>query len=426
MTFTRLALVSLVSLSFIVPSFAQGKKGVLATKTLRTTRRQQAEEIVGYFPQWGIYNRRYVPLDLIKSGSIKTLTQLDYAQANIKDNACIVADPQADVNIAYKAEDSIDGIADEPDAPLRGNFHQLQLLRKRYPGLRILVSIEGQKSLFEEAAKPQNRVAFVHSCIARFLEGHIAPGIEAPQLFDGIDVDWEYPNADNAQDFYALMAEFRRQMNAVRWKSGATRAGTTQRGFTLSIASPAGRKNITPINWGLVAESVDQIGVMNYDYQGPWSHDTGFNAPLTSSDPHMETVATTLDAYIAAGAPPRQLLMGLPFYAYQWHNVPEGSNHGLVSHGDAIRGNLNQSTAVSLMQNEDAKLYRDPVSQSPWIYDGDNFLTFEDPTSLKAKAAYTRDHKLGGMMIWELSGDTNDAQLLHALKTPETSTRQDR
>jgi chitinase len=416
MTFIRLALVSLLSLSVAATSLAEGKKTDVATQKLRATRSKKAEEIVGYFPQWGIYNRRYVPLDLIKSGAIKTLTQLDYAQANIKENACIVADPQADMNIAYKAEDSIDGNADAPDALLRGNFHQLQLLRKRYPELRILVSIEGQKSLFEEAAKPQNRVAFVHSCIARFLEGHIAPGIDAPQLFDGIDVDWEYPNADNAEDFYALMAEFRKQMDAIRWKSGTMRAGTTQRGFTLSIASPAGRKNITPINWGLVAQSVDQIGVMNYDYQGPWSRDTGFNAPLLSTDPRMETVATTLDAYIAAGAPPRQLLMGLPFYAYQWHNVPEGPNHGLVSHGDAIRGNLNQSTAVSLMQNEDAKLYRDPTSQSPWIYDGDNFLTFEDPTSLKAKASYTRDHKLGGMMIWELSGDTNDAQLLRALK----------
>src|SRR4051812_40151833 len=136
--------------------------------------RVQREEVVGYFPQWGIYNRRYVPLDLIKSGAIKSLTQLDYAQVNIKDNACVVADPQADTNIPFKAEDSIDGRADALDAPLRGNFHQLQLLRQLYPNLRILVSIEGQKALFEEAAKPQNRVAFVHSCIARFLEGHIA------------------------------------------------------------------------------------------------------------------------------------------------------------------------------------------------------------------------------------------------------------
>ena len=373
--------------------------------------------IVGYFPQWGIYNRRYVPLDLVKSGAINTLTQIDYAQGNIKDSACIVADPVADLNVPFKAEDSIDGVADAPDALLRGNFHQLQLLRKRYPKLRILISLEGKRSLFEDAAKPQNRVAFVHSCIARFLEGHVAPGVEAPNLFDGIDVDWEYPDADHASDFYALMAEFRRQMDALQPEGGRR----SSRGrFTLSIASGASHKNIDPIDWKRVAQSVDQIGVMTYDFQGPWSRDTGFVAPLQSENPNAETVASVIDAYLAAGVPSSQLLLGLPFYAYQWHNVADAGRHGLNSKGDPIRGNLNQSTAVSLLAgNPHAKLYRDAISQAPWIYDGDNFLTFEDPASLRAKAAFAHDRKLGGMMVWELSGDTNDSQLLHSLHTAE-------
>jgi chitinase len=405
------AVLAALLILFLLPAMVSAEKADASAKTAVAPR----EEVVGYFPQWGIYNRRYVPFDLIRSGAINSLTQLDYAQVNIKDNACIVADPLADTNIPFKAEDSIDGNADVPDAPLRGNFHQLQLLRQLYPKLRILVSIEGQKNLFEEAAKPENRVAFVHSCIARFLEGHIAPGIEAPQLFDGIDVDWEYPTAENAENFYALMSEFRRQMDAVKWKSGTMRAGTTQRGFTLSIASGASQKAIKPIDWARVAKDVDQIGVMTYDFQGPWSHDTGFIAPLRADDPKEETVASVIEAYLAAGVPSRQLLIGLPFYAYEWHNVAAGENHGFLSKGDPIRGNLNQSTAVALMQNDDAELFRDPASQAPWIYDGDNFLTFEDPISLHAKAAYAREHKLGGMMIWELSGDTDDAQLLRSL-----------
>lgn len=369
-------------------------------------------EVVGYFPQWGVYERRYVPLDLIRSGAMQTLTQLDYAQGNIHDSACVVADPQADLNIAFKAEDSIDGMADAPEALLRGNFHQLQLLRKRYPKLRILVSVEGKRELFEEAAKPENRVAFVHSCVARFLEGHIAPGVETPHLFDGIDVDWEYPDAKHATDFYELMAEFRRQMDALE-----PRRGKTARRFTLSIASGASHKAIEPIDWRRVAASVDQIGVMTYDFQGPWSHDTGFVAPLRSTNPKAETVTSVIDAYLSAGVPPHQLLLGLPFYAYQWHNVTPGTNSGLMSKGDPVRGNLNQSTADALLAGSpEAKLYRDPVSQAPWIYDGDNFLTFEDAVSIRAKLDFSLTRRLGGVMIWELSGDTDDARLLRSLR----------
>ncbi len=392
-----------------------------ATRVSGQPEAAQREAIVGYFPQWGIYERRYVPVDLIRSGAMQSLTQIDYAQGNIKDNACIVADSNADLNFAFKAEDSIDGIADAPDAPLKGNFHQLQLLRKRYPKLRILISLEGKRSLFEEAAKPENRAAFVHSCVARFLEGHIAPGVEATHLFDGFDVDWEYPDAAHADDFYALMSEFRRQMDAL--EPAPRRAGTEHR-YTLSIASGASHQNIDPIDWKHVATCVDQIGVMTYDFQGPWSHDTGFVAPLRSDNPQAETVQTVIDAYIAAGVPPQQLLLGLPFYAYQWHHVTPGPNNGLYSHGDPVRGNLNQSTATTLLASgPGAQLYRDSASQAPWIYDGDNFLTFEDPISLGAKAEFARSRGLGGMMIWELSGDTDDSQLLHALRTATITQR---
>ena len=379
---------------------------------------ERTPEVVGYFPQWGIYNRRYVPLDLIKSGAMQTLTQLDYAQGNIKDNACIVADPVADLNIPFQAEDSIDGTADAPESLLRGNFHQLQLLRRRYPKLRILISLEGKRQLFEEAAKPENRVAFVHSCVARFLQGHVAPGVETPHLFDGIDVDWEYPDADHAADFYGLMEEFRRQMDAPVDGEASPRQGNAEHPrYTLSIASGASHKNIDPIQWSRVAKSVNQIGVMTYDFQGPWSHDTGFVAPLRSEDPHAETVASVIEAYLAAGVPARQLLLGLPFYAYQWHNVSAGAHNGLYSHGDPVRGNLTQSTAANLLSaSPEARLYRDPTSQAPWVYDGDTFLTFDDAKSLQAKREFAREHKLGGMMIWELSGDTADSQLLHALR----------
>ncbi len=380
------------------------KKYLLALLLIAATLPAQTRQVVGYFPQWGVYKRRYVVKDLITSGAIKTLTQIDYAQANIKDNSCIVADPQADTNIPFTADDSVDGQADAPDASLRGNFHQLQLLRTRYPKLRMLISIEGKRELFEDAAKPENRAAFVHSCVARFLEGHLTPGVEAPRLFDGIDVDWEYPTPDHAEDFIALLAEFRRQMNALR------------PGLTLSIATGASQKNTDAVDWRRASPYLDQVGVMTYDYQGPWSHTTGFNAPLQSANPRDETVSSTIAAYLAAGVPARKVLLGLPFYAYQWHGVAAGATNGLNQHGDSIRGNLTQSTVTALLAaSPDAKLYRDPASQAPWIYDGDNFLTFEDATSLRAKNNYAAEQKLGGVMIWELSGDTADAQLLGAL-----------
>ncbi len=361
-------------------------------------------QVVGYFPQWGVYEQRFLPRDLLRSGAATLLTQLDYAQTNIANNECAVADPQADTNLVFAAGDSIDGVADAPTAPLRGNFHQMQLLHARVPALRLVISIEGKQALFEAAAKPEHRVAFVRSCLARYLEGHVAPGVEMGRVFTGIDVDWEYPTAEHADDFYALLEEFRRQMNALR------------PGLVLSIASSANAKSITPIDWARVAATVDQIGVMTYDFDGPWSHTTGFVAPLRATDPDTATVSTVMQAYVAAGVPPRKLLLGVPFYAYQWHNVQDNGTHGLNARGDALRGNHNQGTVAALLAaSPNARVYRDPVSQAPWIYDGDNFLTYEDAVSLRAKREFADQQRFGGLMIWELSGDTVDMELLHTI-----------
>jgi len=77
-----------------------------------------------------------------------------------------------------------------------------------YPRIKVLISIEGNADAFVQAAQPQNRNAFVASCIQQFIQGRIADGVEAPSLFDGIDVDWEYPMEADKLNFLALLAEF--------------------------------------------------------------------------------------------------------------------------------------------------------------------------------------------------------------------------
>ena len=141
--------------------------------------------LVGYFPQWGIYNDpQYFVKDLITSGSAPLLDQLNYAQGFIVNAHCAVADPNADLNLTYTTINSVNGLADNPLSPLRGSFHQLQELKKLYPRMKILISLEGKASSFADAAQPEKRAAFVASCVDMFVRGHFAAGIEAPGVFE--------------------------------------------------------------------------------------------------------------------------------------------------------------------------------------------------------------------------------------------------
>jgi chitinase len=362
----------------------------------------QKPTLVGYFPQWGLYDDQpYLVKNLISpTGAAPLVDQINYAQGFVTNGHCSVADPNADLNFTFSAQQSVNGLADSPSHPFRGHLHQLQLLKQRYPHLRILISLEGRASDFAFDAQPENRVAFVSSCIDIFLKGHLAPNIDAPGLFDGIDLDWEFPREPDAPNFLALLQEFRRQMSALR------------PGLRLTIATGHTPHMYPGTDIASVAALVDQVGLMTYDFIGPWSDTTGLLAPLSAApDFHGGTVARSIEAWHEAGVPTSKLLMGVPFYAYGWQQVPE-DGHGLFQEGTGIHGDRPYSYIQTLLEH--STVYRDPASQAPWLFDGDAFWTYEDPTSVAHKASFARDQGLGGLMIWELGEDNGEAALLRA------------
>lgn len=360
--------------------------------------------VVGYFPQWGMYGSPpYYVKTLVTSGGAAHLDQMDYSQGAVHDGHCSLADPNADLRAAYTSETSVDGTADDPASPFHGYFHQLQELKRRYPRLKILISLEGKASDFAADAEPQNRQAFVASCVDLFVRGHFAPGIEQPGIFDGFDVDWESPQQADAANFIALLEEFRAQMKAVR------------PGLRLSVAVGQSPHMLPGTDFASVARIVDQVGVMNYDYSGPWSATTGFLAPLFArigGNPQQNSIETSMAAYEAAGVPARKLLMGVPFYGYSW-KVASAGNNGLFQAGQGVRGDQPYRYIRTLSAPFNA--YRDNVSMAPWLFDGQTFWTFEDPTSVRYKVSYALSRRLGGVMIWELGEDSADAELLRAV-----------
>jgi chitinase len=358
--------------------------------------------VVGYFPQWGVRKEFFVK-NLVSQGTVRMLDQINYSQGHIVNSECAIANPELDLQFTFSAEDSVNGLADLPEMWLRGNFHQLQELKQMYPDIKILISLEGNANVFAEAARPENRFAFVASCMQTFIDGNFADGVQASGLFDGIDIDWEYPEEEDKYNFVALLAEFRRQLDA---------AGS---GLLLAVAMGDNRYAYQHLDMESVALYVDQVGVMNYDYSGPWSHTTGLVAPLYSSpgDPEKNNdVDSTIRGYEQAGVPDSKILLGLPFYAYAWKSVPS-LNHGLFQPGEPLRQDFPYHYIVSILGN--FTTFRDPKSMAPWLFDGSTFWTYDDEISIGAKLEYARQRSLGGVMIWELSGDTSSGTLLRTI-----------
>jgi chitinase len=143
-----------------------------------------AQVVAGYFTEWGVYGRGFRVRD-VQAGR---LTHLLYAFGKVDQGRCGVGDSWAAYQKPVTAADSVDGAADAPETPLRGNFGQLRKLKAAHPGLKILWSFGGWTWSAGFTAAAQDPAAFAKSCHDLLTDPRWAG------LFDGIDVDWEYPN----------------------------------------------------------------------------------------------------------------------------------------------------------------------------------------------------------------------------------------
>jgi len=395
------------------------------------------EKIVGgYFEEWSIYYAGYNIANLQQNGVAGKLTHLIYAFANVTTTptpSCAIADSWADYQTPY-----LPSVSGAPYAgPMRGSFAAIQQLKQLHPGLKVLMAIGGASpantAAFSSAAgTTAGREALASSCIDMFVQGKIAPGITAPGLFDGFNIDWEFPAATDTQNFTALLTEFRRQLDEL--------SETTGKRYVMSFDGPAGAQNYANIDLKDAAEQVDFITVDGYNYAGSWNTQTNHASPLFDDrqDPLFGQdldIDSTVDAYLKAGVPAKKYTMGLPLYGAGWTGVPNlndglyqnssgpspvplangqgqcADTSGLTAGCDVLLtpGIASYATLANLTANGYKRVYdRRRIAVS--LYDSvtETFYTYDDPGTAFSKMLYIEAKVpggLGGAYVWALKDD---------------------
>ncbi len=192
--------------------------------------------------------------------------------------------------------------------------------------------------------------------------------------------------------------------------------------YLLTIAAPAG--GYTRIELDRIHAHLDFINLMTYDFAGPWSEHTGFNAALhpVAAHPEQPSASAAVEAYLKAGVPREKIVIGAPFYGRGWTGV-KNVDHGLFQPHDKkpVKGTHESGywSYRGLVKNElqQCERFWHDAAGVPWLFDAKRglMITYDDPQSMKLKANFARDQNLGGVMFWELSGDDAKSSLLNAL-----------
>jgi chitinase len=398
----------------------------------------------GYFEEWGINYTRYNIADVQKTGVADQLTHLIYAFGNVTPTsppACAIADPVA----AYQNQD-VPSVTGRPyTAPIYGNFGAIQQLKELHPNLKVLISLGGQAGdvtgFVTAAATPAGRATLATSCINLFVKGNIAAGVTAPGLFDGFNIDWEFPGPGDKQNFTALLKEFRTQLNAL--------SKTTGKKYVLTFDSPNTPKKYANIDLKAAAAQVDFLTIDGYDYASSDDKQTNESSSLYDTDANpalaeARSIDATVKAYLRAGVPPSKYTMGLPLYAVGWNGVPN-TNHGLyqtatapspvlLTDGSGLCANPEKAhpspgcdnivtpgfSTYATIENLTKYGYipwYDSARVGATLYNPTTgiFYTYDDPAAVAAKTAYIKKHKLGGAYVWALNTDDATATLTKAI-----------
>jgi chitinase len=396
---------------------------------------------VGYFTQWGIYGRNFKVRDLETSGAAANLTHINYAFGNVDStgrcfeaNAAGVGDAWADYQRRFGAAESVDGVADVFDQPLAGNFNQLRKLKARHPGLKVLMSLGGwtwSRYFSNAALTSASRQAFASSCIDMFVKGNLpvfggepqgGPG-SAAGVFDGIDIDWEWPGSagndgnvvrpEDRANFTLLLAELRRQLDAY--------GATTGKHYLVTAFLPADPAKIgAGVEIGPVFNQLDFGTVQGYDFHGAWevqtNHQSQLRTPAADPSPGKFSVEKAINAYRAGGAPARELVVGVPAYGRGWQGV-SSTNNGLyqTSTGPAPGTWEAGIEDYKVLSGRAGTRLRDTTNGALWLLSGNQWWSYDDPQLLVQKANYVKSNGLGGSMMWSLDGDDAQASLVKAL-----------
>jgi chitinase len=320
------------------------------------------------------------------------------------------------------------GVCTPPTAAQSGTFAALRELRRRHPGLRLIVSIGGWDAApqySDIALTGRSRSRFVASCIRAFLSG---------QGFDGIDLDWEFPvhggmNRSRPQDradATALVREFRRQLDAL--------GGGNHRHYLLTVATPAGTWQqggaysvSDSYDLAALAPAVDWLNVMTYDMNTIFSPLSAFNAPL-DADPQDRTpepqrsrdnLESAVRYYESQHVPAAKIMLGVAFYGRGFTGVsPQAA--GLYSKYAAVYPETAWKTVRrQFLTDPDWVRHWSATAMAPWLYNARRhiFFSYDDPISLGIKADFARHGQLRGVMIWVLGEDDPGNGLLNALTT---------
>ncbi|MCR5720037.1 MAG: hypothetical protein K6F84_05680 [Lachnospiraceae bacterium] len=333
----------------------------------------------------------------------------------------------------------------------RNHFSEYAYFSEMYPDVNIMISVGGWTDcgyFSEMAYTKEGRESFTESCVEL---------IKKYPWIDGIDIDWEYPGgstdgerapedesdegcpiwgtaAEDNQNFGELLKNMRERFDA-EFGEGTkklTACASASTGYTLCCQ-----------DWTLAEPYLNLINIMTYDLAGTWDASTGFMTSVNGA----QTAAKYLKV---KGIPVSKLNIGSPMYAMceKMKKIDKSGIVGAPIESDAPNTEeIDQNTireweksaqsGYTVVCDDEGRFVKGeefdnettgwhmkyhPVQGTVYMYNDDEtspyycwYVSYENSASLQLKLDLIYDMDLAGIIVWEVSEDSTDKDLIRQM-----------
>ncbi len=264
-------------------------------------------------------------------------------------------------------------------------------------GVKVLLSLGGwgwDSQFASIASKPEATERYVKAVM----------GIVDEYDYDGLDLDWEYPDTKSeVVGFERLARRLRSQLDALGQKKN--------RPMLLTMALSANAGTLSWLSKDVLLETMDWLNVMTYDFAGPWTAYAGHNSPLFASSKQPErsprSTALTMKYLVEQrGLPPNRLAVGIPLYGRGFAvSEPYASTKNVPRRGRLPGGNYSN---IFKLQNEQGWARKwDNETKNPWLISPDKSVVigYDDVESVSIKTDWAMKRGFRGIFFWQIGGD---------------------
>ncbi|ATY61069.1 glycoside hydrolase family 18 [Cordyceps militaris] len=299
-------------------------------------------------------------------------------------------------------------------------YKDIGQVKIRNPGLKIMIALGGWafsdpgpwQSVFPTMVSSQaNRAAFIQNLL----------GFLSEYGYDGVDFDWEYPGADDrggskedGVNYTALLKELREAIKV----SG--------RDYLVTFTAPTSYWYLRNFDIKNMSEQVDWINLMSYDLHRVWDSCNPLSNHVLSHT-NLTEIDLALDLFWRVKVDPAAIVLGIGFYGRSfelsdpscWKPGCRFSGPGAAGRCTNTPGILSYREIKEILQTTGATSSLDKEAAVRYmVYNNNNWISYDDAHTIKAKIEFANKLGLSGVMTWALDLDDGGLELLKALSAP--------